>query len=157
MKRLIIGFALGVAAGIWAYRSFQQGKAQETIHALSHSMATNADRVGTVIQEKVSEIRTEDIKRELEHGGVVIREKVRQAGGAIWDATANARLTGLIKGKLLTEAAGSALAINVDSTDGVVTLSGTVNSSEQVAKAVKIAMETDGVQKVISTLQVKPK
>jgi osmotically-inducible protein OsmY len=37
-----------------------------------------------------------------------------------------------------------------------VTLSGRVESHDQVAKAVKLALETDGVHKVISTLQVNP-
>src|SRR6266542_3992536 len=59
-----------------------------------------------------------------------------------------------IKTKLLAEPGLSALAINVDTTDGLVTLSGKVDSHEQIAKAVKLAMATEGVHKVISTLQV---
>jgi len=157
MKRLILGFVLGVAAGIWGYHYFQQGQGQQTIHAFSHSFVTNAERVGGAIQEKVSEIRAEDVKREIEQGGVVIREKVKQAGTTISDATGNARVTAAIKTKLFSEPGVSALSINVDTTDGVVTLSGTVNSHEQIAKAIKISMETDGVQRVVSTLQVKPK
>jgi len=49
----------------------------------------------------------------------------------------------------------SALSISVNTTEGVVTLSGTVSSSENVSKAMLLAMETDGVREVISTLQVK--
>ncbi len=87
----------------------------------------------------------------------MIREKAREAGNAISDATANARITAAIKAKLFAEPGVSALSINVDTNDGLVTLSGTVSSHEQIAKAIKIAMETDGVTKVISTLQVKSK
>jgi len=50
-----------------------------------------------------------------------------------------------------------AFSINVDTSDGVVTLSGTVSSHEEIAKAMKLAMESDGVHKVISILQVKAK
>ncbi|MCI0745628.1 MAG: BON domain-containing protein, partial [Verrucomicrobia subdivision 3 bacterium] len=64
--------------------------------------------------------------------------------------------TAVIKGKLLKEPGLSSLSINVDTTDGLVTLSGTVPSHEEVAKAVRLAMETEGVTKVVSTLQVKP-
>jgi osmotically-inducible protein OsmY len=45
----------------------------------------------------------------------------------------------------------------VNTTAGVVTLSGFVSSSKHMAKAIVPAMETDGVREVISTLQVQPK
>jgi len=85
----------------------------------------------------------------------VIRRKAREAGQAISDATADARLTGIIKGKLMANKDLSAMSISVNTTDGVVTLSGSVNSTEDISKAVMIAMETDGVREVISTLQVR--
>ena len=76
--------------------------------------------------------------------------------GAITDATANARITGTIKTKLIEEPGLSALKIDVDTTDGVVTLSGTVASYDEIAKAMRLAWETEGVHKVVSSLQVKP-
>ena len=39
----------------------------------------------------------------------------------------------------------------------VVTLSGTVPTEDAISKAMLLALETDGVNEVISTLQVKPK
>ena len=42
-------------------------------------------------------------------------------------------------------------------TAGIVTLSGYVTSSEHIGTAILLAMETDGVREVVSTLQVKPK
>ena len=51
----------------------------------------------------------------------------------------------------------SALSISVNTTAGVVTLSGFVNSTEDISKAMLLALETDGVREVISTLQVKPR
>jgi len=157
MKRLLIGFILGVAVGAWAYWYFSQEQSNPKLRETKDSVANSAERMRDAFQEKFSEIRTQDIKRELENTGIVIREKAREAGNAISDATANARTTAAIKARLFAEPGVSALSINVDTSDGLVTLSGTVSSHEQIAKALKIAMETDGVNKVISTLQVKPK
>jgi osmotically-inducible protein OsmY len=96
------------------------------------------------------------VKEELEKTGRVIREKTRQAGTAIADATANATTTATIKSKLLQDSGLAAFKIDVDTTDGVVTLSGTVKSHDEIARAVDLAFQTEGVRKVISTLQIKP-
>jgi hyperosmotically inducible protein len=157
MKRILFGFILGAATGAWGYWYFQQEDTRSVFRGAGTSMVAGVEKVTTSIQEKVSEIRTDDIKRELEHSGMVVREKARQAGSALSDATVNTRTTAAIKGKLITEPGVSAMSINVDTSEGLVTLSGTVASHEQIAKAVRIAMDTDGVNKVISTLQVKPK
>ena len=89
--------------------------------------------------------------------GTVIRRKAQDAGKALADATADARITAAIKGKLVASKELSALDISVNTTSGTVTLSGTVTSTENISKAMALAMETDGVNQVISTLQVKPK
>jgi hyperosmotically inducible protein len=85
---------------------------------------------------------------------MIVREKAKSAGQSIAGATANARITASIKTKLISEPGLSAFAINVDTTDGLVSLSGKVDSYDHVARAVKLALETEGVHKVISTLQV---
>ena len=96
------------------------------------------------------------IKEELEKTGRVIREKAHQAGAAIADVTANATTTPTIKSKLVQDSGLSAFKIDVDTTDGVVTLSGTVKSHDQIERAIDLAFQTEGVRKVISTLQIKP-
>jgi len=73
------------------------------------------------------------------------------------DTTADARITAAIKAKLLGDHDLSAISISVNTTGGIVTLSGTVPTPAAISKAMLLAMETDGVQEVISTLQVKPK
>src|SRR6185369_16159151 len=109
-------------------------------------------------QEKlrVLDLRPQDVKDELARGGQVVRRKAQEAGQAIADATADARITASIKGKLVTNRDLSALSISVNTTAGIVTLSGTVPSADAISKAMLLAMETDGVKEVISTLQVKP-
>ena len=145
---LFIGILIG-AGGYW-YVTTQKNK--DDLVAARDKVANEAGR----IRDKISEIKPEDIKDELNRTGMIVREKAKKAGQVIADATANARITAAIKSKLITEPGISAMSINVDTTDGLVTLSGTVGSEEEVAKAVRIALETEGVHKVISTLQVKP-
>jgi len=156
MRTLLVGLILGVIIGVAGYWYLGKEKANDEITAARDKVVDSAGRVKDSIQEKIGEIKTEDIKDELNRTGMIVREKAKKAGAAIADATANARITTAIKSKLIGEPGISALSINVDTTDGLVTLSGTVKSEEEVAKAVRIAMETDGVHKVVSTLQVKP-
>ena len=61
-----------------------------------------------------------------------------------------------IKAKLALDKELSALGISVTTTDGRVTLSGNVPSTKHISKAMMLALETDGVREVSSTLKVKP-
>ena len=114
---------------------------------------------GDAVQEKlkVFDLRPQDVKDELARTGQVVRRKAKEAGQAIADATADARITTAIKGKLVANRDLSALSISVNTTAGVVTLSGTVPTTEDLSKAMLLAMEVDGVKEVVSTLQVKPR
>jgi osmotically-inducible protein OsmY len=157
MRKLLLGFILGVIVGVGAfyYYNEQLGSSPDAAQT-RQTVANSATKVKEAIQEKLSSINTDEIKRELERTGTVVREKAGKAGTAIADATANARVTGSVKARLINEMGTAALNINVDTTDGLVTLSGTAASHEEVARAVKTALETEGVLKVISTVQVKP-
>jgi hypothetical protein len=115
----------------------------------------NGKSPGDAIQEKlrVLDLRTNDFHDELAKTGRIVRRKAREVGQAVADATADARTTGAVKAKLAARL--STLSISVNTTGGVVTLSGSVKSPEEISKAMLVAMETDGVREVISTLQVK--
>jgi len=65
-------------------------------------------------------------------------------------------ITTKIKTKLATEHSGSTKHISVDTDkDGVVWMTGTANSQEEVDKAVAIARDTEGVKSVHSKLTVQ--
>lgn len=49
----------------------------------------------------------------------------------------------------------SVWSIGVSTTAGRVTLDGTVDSEEQIARAITLALETDGVVQVTANLKVK--
>ena len=154
MKRILFGFLVGVAAGAGGYWYFQQGGGRTELERARTAVSTEAARARESVREKIHDLSFTNIADELSHGGTVIREKARSTGQNLADAAANTRITASIKTHLLTEPGLSAFGINVDTTDGIVTLSGKVNTPAQVGQAVKLALETDGVRKVISTLQV---
>lgn len=64
-------------------------------------------------------------------------------------------ITTKVKAKLLAEKGVPSTAISVDTYEGVVHLSGTVENKDQVAKAARIASTTSGVKKVENKLAVK--
>jgi len=152
---LLIGIVIG-AAVVWVYTT-KEGRSQARSTGEQIESATKSAR--DTIQEKlkVLDLRSDDIKDELARTGQVVRRKAREAGQAVADATADARITAAIKGKLVANRDLSALSISVNTTGGIVTLSGTVSSPEDISKAMLVAMETDGVREVVSTLQVKSK
>jgi hyperosmotically inducible protein len=153
MKRFLIAFCLGLGVGAGGYWYVDNHRFE--VWRAKQRMAHQAEDAANSIKQKVSEISVGDIMEELSRTGTVIREKAKKAGDVVADATSDARLTAAIKTKLIAEPGLASFSINVDTNEGLVTLSGAVSSPEQVARAVNIAYNTEGVRKVISTLQVK--
>ena len=151
---LVIGIALG-AAGLW-YFSSNQGKSH--FQSASRQVESAAKSASEAVQDKVKELdlSPQKIKDELARSGHVVRQKAEAAGQALSDATSDARITASIKAKLVTSRDLPSLSISVNTSAGVVTLSGLVPSADDIGKAMVLAMETEGVRQVISTLQVKP-
>ena len=155
MRNLIVFIFIVIiiaVAAIWFYSGSNPHaqKAREDITgAASQTKEFVQDKIGA------SNLTLDDIKNEMSKTGEVIREKAHQAGAAISDATSDARITAAIKGKYVRDPDLSAVKISVSTSNGIVTLSGTASSPENIRKAIQLAMDTDGVHKVVSTLQVK--
>lgn len=147
--KAFVAFILGIVVGILVQRF--------VLPISPRTVGSENSATAPAVNAPVINFDSEKIKEELAHTGQVIREKARVAGAAIADTAANARITATIKGKLIKESNLAAFKIDVDTNDGVVTLSGTVNSSEEIAQAMRLAFETEGVHKVVSSLQVKAK
>src|SRR5262245_36477626 len=126
---------------------------------LRHEVKADAERARQAAHREWPklDVDTEHIKQELEKTGRVVRRKAEVAGAKIADATAEARVTANIKAKYALDRELSAWDIGVNTTGGRVSLSGKVSSPELVGKAVAMAYDTDGVEEVVSTLQVVPK
>ena len=154
MKRMLFCFLLGIGTGGGGFWYLQQEAGKARLEQARSQVITNAQKVAATIKDKINEWSVEAIQQEMARSSMVVREKATAAGQSIAGAAANARVTATIKAKLVAEPGLPAFNINVDTTDGLVTLSGKVGAHEQIAKAVKLALETEGVHKVVSTLQV---
>ncbi|HEX7970979.1 MAG TPA: BON domain-containing protein [Thiobacillus sp.] len=83
--------------------------------------------------------------------------KTKSPGAKVGELIDDAWITTKIKTLLLKEDLLSALKIDVDTKDGMVRLSGQVDKAEQVARAVDIASNVEGVKSVQMDLLLKKK
>ena len=89
-------------------------------------------------------------KAEGRKAGRKTAEAADKAGAVVTDAA----LTSAVKAKLLADPDVSGLRIDVDTTNGVVTLNGEVATKAQATEAESIARGTEGVRQVVSKLRV---
>ena len=82
-------------------------------------------------------------------------ESVRQAATTLEGALSDGALSAKIKSKMALDDQVKARTISVDTKGSVVTLTGTVDSSAERDRAVRLAKETDGVTKVVDNIAVK--
>ena len=148
---LLVGAALGVAA----YMYFIAPGGRSDLNRAETEVADTADDMRDKVNQSFTNLDTDEIQRELERSGRVIRKKAERAGEAIKDAAADTRITTEIKGRYALDSKLSALRISVNTTDGIVTLSGSAASADDIQRAMRIALETEGVREVVSTIQVK--
>ncbi len=167
MKSFIIGLLMGaiIATGaIWylntgrttpAVQKAEEQAAAKVEKALE-SMQKAGEKTKEVLAAKLEalDLRSEDIRQELVENGSVVRRKAREIGEAAADAAVDARITATIKAKLAADTELSAIGISVATTAGRVTLSGSVTSLELIGKAMALALGTDGVREVVSTMQI---
>jgi hyperosmotically inducible periplasmic protein len=142
--KVLLGLIVGVLIGFVAFWYLSERDRDVRVRESGVEAPAPRDRLDT-----------EGIKDELSRTGRVIREKAGEAGEAIGEFVDNASTTAAVKAKLLQDSGTSGLAIDVDTTDGVVTLSGKVSSHAELDRAMDLALETKGVHKVISALQVE--
>jgi osmotically-inducible protein OsmY len=96
-----------------------------------------------------------DATHDADHKTDEAQKKAGDAADKVGDAAANAALTSMVKTKFLADAEISGLKIDVDSNNGVVTLTGNVRSAAEKQRAVKVARETEGVKSVIDRLKIQ--
>lgn len=156
MKTLFVLIVL-IALGLGGYWYLSKEGDKSDLQRAEEKALKGAQDLKEAVQDKLKDLKLSgpEVKEELQKSGQVVRKKAEQVGAVIADAAADARITAAIKAKLVKERTLSALRISVNTTDGVVTLSGSVDSAEEISQAMKLALETDGVREAISTLQVK--
>ena len=77
-------------------------------------------------------------------------------GKTVGETIDDATITAKVKTALLNDPQVGGLKIDVDTTKGVVTMSGMVKSPAEAERAVQLARQQNGVKDVKSTLQVGP-
>lgn len=165
MKTLFV-FLVGIALGAYGmyYYEHNSGTVQSASTATSASARDTADKAMTRGREFASTVSDTvsakmqdwhltgpDIRSELSKTGEIVRENTARAR----ERASDVRIIAVIKAKYVLDRDLSAGAIEVESHDGNVTLSGAVASEELVGKAVAHAMDTEGVHHVAAKLTVR--
>jgi hyperosmotically inducible protein len=121
--------------------------------ALARERAVQIARGTTGVREVVDHIT---VTAAAPTGGLIDRD---DAGGygqdrGVGTVVGDAAITSAVKTKFLADRTVSGLKIDVDTKDGVVTLTGNVSSRTEADHAVMMARNTEGVMKVIDNLKV---
>ena len=155
--RILIGFVLGVIVGAYSIRVYE-GRSSIPPITSNPPVADTTREAATGMSETISEkladwhLTPDEVKADLSHSGQVVREKAQVAGSRIVDA----RIVTVIKAKYVLDHYLSARDITVDSHDGIVALGGTVPSAGLLGRAVELALDTDGVSRVVSQITLQP-
>jgi hyperosmotically inducible periplasmic protein len=87
--------------------------------------------------------------------GAEIGQRTAEAADATRRAVADGALTSKIKAKMALDDTVRALDLDVDTKNGVVTVSGTVRSEAERQRALALARETEGVTQVVDRLELR--
>jgi hyperosmotically inducible periplasmic protein len=93
--------------------------------------------------------------RDAKEVGGDAKDAAKEAGRDAGNAVSDAAITTAVKSKLLADTTVGGLKIDVDTSNGVVTLNGDVKSAAEKAEAMRIARGTDGVKSVRDNLTIK--
>ena len=140
MHRLLAcASVLGFTAALGGCNQAQEDRAAE--------QAANAVHKGNQALKEI----TAKAKDGAEKAASAAREAAREAAPVISDATVTAK----VKTALLADKDVSAMAIDVDTEGGIVTLSGRLPDATQATRAVEIARTIEGVKSVENRLTVQ--
>ena len=98
--------------------------------------------------------KADEAKRKADDKTDEAQRKAGDATDRAGDAVGDAALTTKVKTKFLADNDISGLKIDVDSNNGVVTLTGTVPTAAEKNLALKVAKSTEGVKSVVDRLKV---
>ena len=142
-----------IAVVLWVFR-------EPVLERLGGSARAAADRVERGARDGLDrpaldlDLDVDRIAAELRETGRVVRRKGGQVVRRLEEATRDGRTTAKIEARFALDPRLKARDIDVDTQDGRVTLSGQVETPEDVARAIRTAMEEENVTEVVSTLRV---
>lgn len=122
------------------------------VTALTVGFAAGCEKKTSVgFNEGKTDQTTEQAARKMDQAAADTRSQTEKAGDKMSDAT----ITGKVKTAIIGEPGLKAMQIDVDTVNGVVTLTGTVNASEHIDHAMRVAQTVEGVKSVNNRLSIK--
>jgi len=110
----------------------------------------SAERIGDSTKEGLDKLG-----KESKEGLDKLGEKTKEGLDDLGDKTQDATITAAVKLKFAGDDVVKASNIDVDTTNGQVTLNGTVSTKQEEQKAIQLAKTVDGVTNVRSNLTIK--
>ena len=133
------------------------GAAQRNLDQAGRDLQRSADQAGRSLERGAREVGAQ-LAPAARQAGDALKQGAREVGDKVGPtvrrAAADAALTAKVQAKLLADPEIKALKIDVSTVDGVVTLGGRVGTAEEKAAAERVALHTDGVQRVVNALEV---
>jgi hyperosmotically inducible protein len=142
---LLIVVVAAIAAFFVGYRFADRGSVGNTEDAVGTTG-------GTVVDRDRSDVVDLDRARDT---GARIGETVAVGASRAERLARDAGLTAKIKSKMALDDLVKARTIDVDTIDGTVTLSGSVESAAERDRALQLARETEGVTSVMDRLTIE--
>jgi hyperosmotically inducible protein len=95
------------------------------------------------------------VGQKVDHAADKVAATTSQAADKVAVVADDSAITAKVKAAMLADPGLKSLQISVDTKDGTVTLTGTVDNSDMREKAKQVASSTSGVKGVIDQLSVK--
>ena len=109
---------------------------------------------GPALREKATDLAAATARREAGKIASKAADTASDAAGKLGDTVSDGALTAKIKSKMALDDHVKARDINVDTSEGVATLSGVVASSDERKRAVQLARDTEGITRVVDKLEI---
>jgi len=122
--------------------------------ALAAAISGGCQKSDTDRAEAQAKKAGEEATAALERAGQEVKSGAEQLGQQAKPLLDDATLTAKVKAKLAADPEVTAYTIDVDTSGGVVTLSGHVETADESAEAEKLARDTEGVSSVVNRLTV---
>ena len=136
-------------------------QAGQDVKAAAQDMAASASAAAADAKDAAKDAAA-DAREAAQKAGADIRSGTAElaasasaAAGTVGEVLGDAAITASVKTDLAKDSNLSALAINVDTKDGVVTLNGPAPNAAAKARAESIAQGVKGVKSVVNHLEVK--
>ena len=141
-RTMMIAIVLFAALGLAACEKQGNGATSGDDSSVGKTVDKMSDSVGKAADNTMDATKS---------AGSAIKDAAQDTGQAISDSA----LTMKVKTALMADSKLKSLQISVDTTEGVVTLSGEVGSEDEVRAAAQVASGVEGVKGITNNLTVK--